>query len=321
VEEKDPYRDVVEIPGFRSRFGGLWTDLSNACDLVAGRLAIGEIGERDALNLLAFIENGYVILRDAVSDEVIDALNADVARIVADPPPEAWVTCLEDGHPVARPFSSEDAKAHDKSVKLLDLYSFLPSAREVIFAPDTLRFLKLVFMRPALVHQSLFFFKGSQQPLHKDTAFVRVSSAMEMVASWTALEDVNPGSGELIYYPESHRDPEFLFEGHYKWFYPGSRDLGAFYASLNAAAERRKNTRRILRVSKGDVLIWSAELAHGGGEIDDSSKTRQSIVAHYSPGNVYPMYRHYGGASEILDYGNGRLGCFAKIEATGDRAK
>jgi hypothetical protein len=74
VEERDPYRDVVELPGFRSRFGGLWTDLSNACDLVAGRLAIGEIDERDALNLLAFIENGYVILRAAVSSEVIDAL-------------------------------------------------------------------------------------------------------------------------------------------------------------------------------------------------------------------------------------------------------
>ncbi|MGH6846939.1 MAG: phytanoyl-CoA dioxygenase family protein [Methylocella sp.] len=312
MDEKDPYRDVVEIPAFRSRFGGLWTDLSNACDLVAGRLAIGEICERDALNLLAFIENGYVILRDAVSDELIDALNADVARIVADPPPELWVNFTEDGHGVARPLSSEDANAHDKQLKLLDLYSILPSAREVIFAPDTLRFLKLIFMRPALVHQSLFFFKGSQQPLHKDTAFVRVSSAMEFVASWTALEDVKPGSGELIYYRESHRDPEFLFGGHYKWNFPGSHDLGAFYASLNDAAGRRKDTRGILRASKGDVLIWSADLTHGGGEIDDSSKTRQSIVAHYSPWNVYPMYRHYGGASEILDYGNGRLGCFSK---------
>ena len=310
--KKDPYRDPVEMPGFRSRFGGLWTDLSNARDLVAGRLAIGEISERDALNILAFIENGYVILRGAVSDELVDALNTDVARIVANPPEEAWVNCQEDGHSVTRPLRSEDRNAHDKALKLLDLYSFLPSAREVIFAADTVTFLKLIFMRPVLVHQSLFFIKGSQQPLHKDTAFVRVSSPMEFAASWTALEDVIPGSGELIYYSGSHEDPEFLFEGKYKWCPPGSNDLGAFYASLNDAAERRKDMRRILRVRKGDVLIWSADLAHGGGEIDDPLKTRQSIVAHYSPGNVYPMYRHYEGASEISDYGNGQLGCFAK---------
>jgi ectoine hydroxylase-related dioxygenase (phytanoyl-CoA dioxygenase family) len=312
MQETDPYRHPVETPGFRSRFGGLWTDLSNARDLVAGRLAIGDISERDALNLLAFIESGYVILRGAVDDKVVDTLNADIARIVIDPPREAWVSCFENGHHVARPLRSEDAHAHNKELKLLDLYSFLPSAREVIFAPDTLRFLKLIFMRPALVHQSLFFFKGSQQQLHKDTAFVRVSSPMELVASWTALEDVRPGSGELIYYPGSHQDQDFLFEGKYKWCPPGATEIGAFYASLDEAAERRKDMRRLLRAAKGDVLIWSADLAHGGGEIDDPSKTRQSIVAHYCPKNVYPMYRHYEGASEITDYGNGRLGCFAK---------
>src|ERR1700730_16293180 len=73
-----------------------------------------------------------------------------------------------------------------------------------------------------------------------------------------------------------------------------------------------KDMQRILGVSKGDVLIWSADLAHGGGEIADPSATRQSIVAHYCPGNVYPMYRHYEGGSEIVNYGDGRLGCFAR---------
>ena len=152
---------------------------------------------------------------------------------------------MEDGHSVTRALRSEDANAHDKTLKLLDLYSFLPSARNVIFASDTLRFLKLIFMRPALVHQSLFFFKGSQQPLHKDTAFVRVSSPMEFAASWTALEDVQPGSGELIYFPESHEDPEFLFEGKYKWCPPGSDDLKKFYASLNDVAAQKGPTTQL----------------------------------------------------------------------------
>src|SRR5579859_2673048 len=37
---------------------------------------------------------------------------------------------------------------------------------------------------PALAFQSLGFYYGSQQPLHQDSAFVRVNSPLEFVASW-----------------------------------------------------------------------------------------------------------------------------------------
>jgi phytanoyl-CoA hydroxylase len=306
----DPHRHPVETPHFRSRFGGLWTDLSNAQELVAGRLAIGEITGADAENLSSFIKNGYVILPGAVPMEAIDALNRDVALLVEDPPPEAWVNLRESNRFVTRPFRPADARAADNVLKLLDLYSFLPSARDVIFADATHRFLKLIFMRPVMVHQSLFFFYGSQQNLHKDTAYVHVSSPMEFAASWTALEDVQPGSGELIYYASSHNDPEYLFEGKWKWCAPGV-DQSGFYQHLNNIAEKSRGCAQVLRINKGDVLIWAADLTHGGSPIEDRSATRQSIVAHYCPSNLSPMYKYIGGASEIEDYGSGRFGCAA----------
>jgi len=40
---------------------------------------------------------------------------------------------------------------------------------------------------------------------------------VELLASWNALEDIQPGSGELVYYPKSHLFPEFLFDDKYKW--------------------------------------------------------------------------------------------------------
>src|SRR3989442_10810398 len=196
-----------------------------------------------------------------------------------------------------------DKDEPDKLVKLLDLYSYLPSAREVVFAHQTMRLIKLIFERPVLAHQSLYFFKGSQQPIHQDTAFVRVSSPMELVASWTALEDVQPGSGELTYYPKSHQFPEFLFGGEYKWLFAGCNDLDRYYAHLHASAQARNISRTKFLGQKGDVFIWSADLAHGGGEIDDPSKTRRSIAAHYSPISAYPMYRHYEGSSDTFKAG------------------
>ena len=35
---------------------------------------------------------------------------------------------------------------------------------------------------------------------------------MELIASWIALEDVQPGSGELMYVPGSHRFEVFIFQ-------------------------------------------------------------------------------------------------------------
>ena len=308
----DPYRDPVQTPQFRSRFGGLWTDLNNATEIIEGKRELGLISDEDAQLLLAFVENGYIILRGAVDETVIDRLNNDVDQLVQDPPKEAWVNCIEDGHSVTRQMSPADKDAPDKMVKLLDLYSFLPSARDVIFSSQITRFLKLVFERPVLAHQSLFFFKGSQQPVHRDTTFVRVSSPMELVASWTALEDLQPGSGELAYYPKSHLYPEFLFEGKYKWWPPGSGELGNYYQHLEGSAQAENATKTKFLASKGDVFIWSADFAHGGSEIDDPAKTRRSIAAHYCPLNTYPMYRHYEGASELFTAGDQIYYCAPK---------
>ena len=308
----DPYRDPVQTPQFRSKFGGLWTDLNNANEIIAGKLELGIISEEDAQLLLGFVENGYIILRSAVDVTLIDKFTNDVDKLVQDPPEEAWVNCIEDGHSVTRQMTQADKDAANKMVKLLDLYSFLPSARDVIFAPQIVSFLKLVFERPVLAHQSLYFFKGSQQPIHRDTTFVRVSSPMELVASWTALEDLEPGSGELAYYPKSHLFPEFLFDGKYKWMPPGSEELGSYYEHLQSSAQAEQATRTKFLANKGDVFIWSADFAHGGSEIDDPTKTRRSIAAHYCPLNTYPMYRHYEGASEILPAGDQVYYCAPK---------
>ena len=40
---------------------------------------------------------------------------------------------------------------------------------------------------------------------------------------------------------------------------------------------------------KGDALIWAADLAHGGKPISQDH-TRLSIVTHYCPAEVAPLY-------------------------------
>src|SRR5713101_3069802 len=98
----DPYRDPIQVPQFRSRFGGLWTDLNNAIELIEGKLELGMINEDDAQLLRFFVENGYAVLQRAVDIERINIFNRDIEELGRNLPPEAWVSCIEGGHSVGR---------------------------------------------------------------------------------------------------------------------------------------------------------------------------------------------------------------------------
>ena len=149
------------------------------------------------------------------------------------------------------------------------------------FALISARFLELVMRSKAIAFQTLYFEHGSEQAFHQDTAFVYVSDApLEFVASWLALEDITPGSGERRCYAGSHRLPDELFGNP-----PGkalcgndpkaptySRDLEQRCKDASLAWEH-------FVPKAGDVLFWAADLVHGGGPRVNGC-TRRSLVTH-----------------------------------------
>lgn len=69
--------DAAAMP---SRFGGLWPDLPKAADLIEGKLAIGRIAERQAEKLTFWMNNGYVILENALPPVLADKAAQDLER-------------------------------------------------------------------------------------------------------------------------------------------------------------------------------------------------------------------------------------------------
>ena len=61
-------------------------------------------------------------------------------------------------------------------------------------------------------------------------------------------------------------------------------------------SERKGLKKEIFRPKKGDALIWSADLVHGGSPIVEQN-TRRSFVTHWCPVSADPMYLHYTGNS------------------------
>ena len=284
----DDVPPLAGSPQYRSRFGGLWPDLANALEIVADKKAREALSDEEASLLRHWIADGYIVLPSAIDPVLIDALEEEVEAIWDGASRHAcfveyWENDVKTVQPAGPKFRSVP-------VKLLDLYAHLENARRIMFAPAILRFLTLVFEQPAVAFQGLYFRWGSRQDIHQDTAFVKVSSPMRLVASWVALEDIQPGSGELEYYVGSHTLEDYLFDGRHKWMPFRSTEYSAYVASLHARSQARGLERQRFQPKKGDVLIWSADLAHGGSQDISRAVTRKSLVTHYCPADCQPVY-------------------------------
>jgi ectoine hydroxylase-related dioxygenase (phytanoyl-CoA dioxygenase family) len=174
------------------------------------------------------------------------------------------------------------------------------------------RFLSAVFEDRPKAFQQLAFWNGSQQAMHKDTAYVKIdTNPLSLAATWLALEDVREGAGELEYYVGSHRAPDFVFGGISKWVEGFMGEHDRFLASLHEDAQRLGHRRATFRARAGDVLVWHADLAHGGSRITEQELTRRSLVTHFTAGRDEPFYRRHtqhaavetGGCMFVSQYG------------------
>jgi ectoine hydroxylase-related dioxygenase (phytanoyl-CoA dioxygenase family) len=134
--------------------------------------------------------------------------------------------------------------------------------------------------------QTIIGHKGSQQRAHSDSIHMTTYPLGYLAAAWIALEDIGDGSGPLIYYPRSHRLP-YLF----------SRDVGIsaedydtrgylpyherYEPAVADLVERNGIEARRFLARKGDVLVWHANLLHGGAPRTDLQLTRKALVCHY----------------------------------------
>jgi len=297
MELKLPDAIASEKPLFRSRFGGLWIDRRDAHEILAGRLSGGEVTAKEAEALTRYIEYGYVIFPKAVADEVIDAYLDLFERSWDEAPPSVCAHVERQVLPMSREF-------YDKITKVSCLHCCFDHAGELVFPPVVLRFLTLIYDRPPVAFQTMTMRKGSEETLHIDTGPLTLTEPMTMAASWLALEDVRPGSGELEFVPGSHSVPEYLHPGLSKGHNKDMTAYGGVLEHMKAACADRGFMTEHFMAKKGDVLIWHADLLHGGAKIEDPSSTRKSLVTHFMPLGVMPTFYDSSEVSAV-PYPNG----------------
>jgi phytanoyl-CoA hydroxylase len=279
-----------------SSFGGLWIDHANAHDVIAGKYAVGQIDRQDASLLKSYVKDGYVRLSGAIPPVLVDRAEEALDNAYSGRIDNLLFEC----HAISQVHCPWVAGVRENPAKALDIHWWSEDIRNIIFCDSIARFLHLIFERPALVSQSLGFYRGSGQPLHQDSAYVPYSLPLQFTASWIALEDIAAGSGELEYLVGSHKVlPEYTYPGGFKSASESAR-FGTEKTAITEAVvahekqiatngQRRALKRETFIAKRGDVLFWHADLAHGGSPIS-LKRSRKSVVTHYCPREVAPLY-------------------------------
>lgn len=212
-------------------------------------------------SLLKFKATGYAILRSYVPKEVCNKINEQID------------TGLNSG--------KLKFKYGNKIMFALHQYDELKSIGN---DPDLLQLLDILIYGKAKLFQSINFIHGSEQEPHSDSIHMTTYPLGGLLGVWIALEDIGPDQGPLHYYPGSHQLPYYLnseYDNEGNFFMIGDKDYTEYEKMLAVKIDELGLKKEIFTTEKGDVLIWHANLFHGGESHLDKTKTRKSVVFHY----------------------------------------
>lgn len=203
-------------------------------------------------------KQGYLVIDSKLPESVIDGAVQDLNEFRKNPDPSK-VSFIDDN-------------------RIQDAWKISPNCKEIALNPYIMRLLLKLYDRTPKPFQTLNFPVGTEQHVHSDALHFNSEPFGFMCGAWVALEDVGPDQGPLEIYPGSHHHSDITFEtigeeAHYK-NYPQYLDY------LDNLIKEKKWKRKVVTMKKGEVVIWAANLLHGGTPHNDKSLSRHSQVTH-----------------------------------------
>ncbi len=210
-----------------------------------------------------FIRDGYMVLEGFFPKEKTDAMNAEVDALL----------------------QSGQAGYNYTGRKIFNLWERSTLADHDFFRQsDLLHLLSFLLGKEVVPFQSMNFTVGSEQRAHSDSIHMTTEPPGYLIATWIALEDCPADAGPLFYYPGSHR-LDFVSTQHYDSgntvLTIGANSNRHYEDKIESLIQEKKIEKQVFTPQRGDVLIWHANLLHGGSPILRPGATRRSMVCHY----------------------------------------
>jgi len=210
-----------------------------------------------------FVREGFLVLEQFHDASTTASMNAEVDQL------------LETGKTGFNYTGRKIFNVHEQS-RLADEHFFRNQA--------LLRLLSFLLGKPVVPFQSLSFVQGSEQRAHSDSIHMTTEPPGYLIATWSALEDCPEDSGPLFYYPGSHRLPYITtqdYDSGNTRFTIGNDSNRRYEDRIEMLTREHDLKKQVFHAKRGDVLVWHANLLHGGSAITRPGATRRSIVCHY----------------------------------------
>lgn len=209
---------------------------------------------------------GYMILENLLSDAEVENINKEIEQL-----------------------QNSGKLRFTNGNKLMFANKLSPLVRKISNDKRINSVLEFLLGKKVVPFQTINFIHGSEQKAHSDSIHMTTYPLGYLIAAWIALEDITMQNGPLFYYPGSHKLP-FLFNSDYdndsSLLTLGNKTYTDYEDKLQAVLQQNNFQPVPFLAKKGDVLIWHANLVHGGMPITDKNSTRKSMVIHYYAADV-----------------------------------
>ncbi|MBG28939.1 MAG: phytanoyl-CoA dioxygenase [Opitutae bacterium] len=232
-----------------------------------------------------FFDSSWFAEESDEIQEIAQSLHEDGYAVLDFPEPELEEMAESIVRQLAPSFKLEEwRKGEDLDLRIHHAWEFSPEVKTLATNAKILSLLEKLYGRQPIPFQTLNFPVGTQQHFHTDSTHFSSIPERFMCGVWVALEDTDEENGPLEYYPGSHRLPIYTNERIGCSHAPASapyEHYDKYIEFWQKLVERENLQRHVFHAKKGQAIIWSANLLHGGISHLNRERTRHSQVTHY----------------------------------------
>lgn len=208
-----------------------------------------------------WLEEGCIVRRKLLSEEWVDKINAEIDEL------------------------NTSGQAHWRYNDRIEFaFEKCPSIAQLVRYKPLQDLLSELVQSKIWLFQSLNFIEGTEQRTHSDAIHLTTYPLGKLIVAWVALEDIELDQGPVHYYPGSHKlpyvlNPEFGNQG--SLFFLGNKEYSDYEDYIEQIVVTNNLQKKVFTAKKGDVIIWHANMLHGGEVQTNKNKTRKSMVLHF----------------------------------------
>ena len=207
-------------------------------------------------------DNGFTVIKNIFNERELDLVSEEMN---------------------SKGFNSEYSMSNNRDeYRVQDLWMHSKPVTNLSCKKEILDILEMLYNREPLPFQTLNFRIGSQQAAHSDTIHFSSLPSRFMCGVWVALEDMTEENGTVFYCPGTQKLPEYDFTHIINEPRKTTYEDYKTYENFMEELVKDKGFKKVpFYAKKGDVLIWSSNIIHGGMPVLDEKLTRYSQVTHY----------------------------------------